>query len=201
MKGTGEGQDMGRVLLGILLGFVLFPAALLMYFQYGFPPVAVGDKPFWGEEALTRAPLHYIVPREAPKYPPIAVNEENLVAGAHIYVDQCAVCHGLHGKQAPVGSRMYPIAPALWERTNVQDQIGVSGDPPGETYWKIANGLRLSGMPAYQGVLTETEIWQVSLLLANANKPLPPGALALLHEPAAQPAPKAAQKPSQDPDD
>lgn len=56
-------------------------------------------------------------------------------------------------------------------------------------------------MPAYQGVLTETEIWQVSLLLANANKPLPPGALALLHEPAAQPAPKAAQKPSQDPDD
>jgi thiosulfate dehydrogenase len=192
---------MGRVLLGILLGFVLFPAALLLYFQYGFPPVAVGDKPFWGEERLTQAPLHYVVPRAAPKFPPIAVTEENLVAGAHVYVDQCAICHGLHGKPAPIGSRMYPIAPPLWERTVVEDQIGVSGDPPGETYWKISNGLRLSGMPAYQGVLTDTEIWQVSLLLANANKPLPPSALALLHDQAAQPEPKAAKRSSPDADE
>jgi hypothetical protein len=47
-------------------------------------------------------------------------------------------------------------------------------------------------MPAYQGVLTDTEIWQVSLLLANANKPLPPAALTLLHE-------QAAEKPSPSP--
>ena len=39
---------------------------------------------------------------------------------------------------------------------------------------------RLTGMPAYKDVLTETEMWQVSLLLANADKPLPPAALDIL---------------------
>jgi hypothetical protein len=35
-------------------------------------------------------------------------------------------------------------------------------------------------MPAYKDVLTDTQRWQVSLLLANADKPLPPMALAIL---------------------
>jgi len=191
---------MGRVLLGILLGCILFPALLLLYFQFGFPPLAVGDKPFFGEEKLTRGPLHSRVPREAPGYSPIPLSEDNLVAGAHVYVEQCAVCHGIHGKVSSIGSRMYPVAPLLWEKKSIEDAVGVSNDPVGETYWKIANGLRLSGMPAYQGVLSDTQIWQVSLLLANANKPLPPAALALLHVPAAENSPKP-RKSSDDSDE
>ena len=192
---------MGRVLLGILLGCIIFPAALLFYYQYGFPPLAVGDKPFYGEVPLIQAPLRYRVPREAPKFSPIAPTEENLVAGAHIYVDQCAVCHGLRGKQASIGTRMYPMAPPLWETHAGDDVVGVSNDPTGETWWKVSNGLRLSGMPAFQGVLSDNEIWQVSLLLSNANKPLPPAALELLHEPVAQPAAPKANKPVPDTDE
>lgn len=186
---------MGRVLLGIVLGCVLFPAALLLYFQYGFPPLAVADKPFYGEQQLISAPLHFRVPREAPQSAPIPMTEENLVAGAHVYADQCAVCHGIHGKPSSIGSRMYPVAPPLWDRHAGDNEVGVSSDPPGETWWKVSNGLRLSGMPAYQGVLTDTQIWQVSLLLANANKPLPPAALALLHESTVENAPKAKKEP------
>jgi mono/diheme cytochrome c family protein len=47
----------------------------------------------------------------------------------------------------------------------------------GETYWKVANGIRLTGMPAYKDLLTDTQLWQVALLLSDANKPLPPAAL------------------------
>jgi len=36
--------------------------------------------------------------------------------------------------------------------------------------WKVANGIRLTGMPAFKNSLSETEMWLVSLLLANANK-------------------------------
>ena len=50
---------------------------------------------------------------------------------------------------------------------------GVTDDPPGETYWKVAHGIRLSAMPSYRKSLTEEQMWQVSLLLANADK-LPP---------------------------
>jgi len=58
--------------------------------------------------------------------------------------------------------------------------VGVSDDPPGETYWKVANGIRLTGMPSYKPQLSDTEMWQVSQLLANADKPLPPDALSIL---------------------
>ena len=77
---------------------------------------------------------------------------------------------------------MYPHAPQLWA-PHSDGVVGVSDAPPGETYWKVFNGIRLTGMPAYNQVLNETQIWQVSLLLANADKPLPPGVLELLKQP------------------
>ena len=50
--------------------------------------------------------------------------------------------------------------------------MGVSDDEVGETYWKIDKGIRLTGMPAYQKILSYTEMWQVAWLLKNADKPL-----------------------------
>jgi hypothetical protein len=38
-------------------------------------------------------------------------------------------------------------------------------------------------MPSFKKVLNQTEMWQVSQLLANADKPLPPGVLTLLQQP------------------
>jgi hypothetical protein len=47
---------------------------------------------------------------------------------------------------------------------------GVTGDPAGFTYWKVANGIRLTGMPAFTGTLYDVQIWQVSQLLANGSR-------------------------------
>ena len=46
----------------------------------------------------------------------------------------------------------------------------MTDDEPGETYWKVANGIRLTGMPGFNQQLSTTEMWQVSLLLAHADK-------------------------------
>ena len=62
---------------------------------------------------------------------------------------------------------------------------GVTDDPAGETYWKVANGIRLTGMPGFTGSLTTDQMWQVSLLLANADK-LPADVNNALMEPLAQ---------------
>lgn len=77
---------------------------------------------------------------------------------------------------------MYPQAPQLWKPEG-NGVVGVSDDPPGETFWKIDNGIRLSGMPSYRKVLIATQEWQVALLLANADKPLPPAVISLLQQP------------------
>jgi thiosulfate dehydrogenase len=34
----------------------------------------------------------------------------------------------------------------------------------------VANGIRMTGMPSFQQSLSTTQMWQVSLLLANADK-------------------------------
>jgi hypothetical protein len=71
---------------------------------------------------------------------------------------------------------MYPKPPKLLEG------MGVTEDPPGETYWKVSNGIRLTGMPGFSESLSQTQMWQVSLLLANANK-LPDSVKSALYRP------------------
>jgi mono/diheme cytochrome c family protein len=188
---------MGKILLGIVFGLVLAPLAVFCWLLFGKVPVAVADKPLPAERLITSGPLNARIGRETVKTPPIQVNEDNLIGGAQAYRDQCAVCHGFHSKASQIGGNMFPDAPPLWEthRKGSEAIVGVSDDPPGETYWKVANGIRLTGMPSYKKVLTETQMWQVSLLLANADKPLPPAALAILRG-EAPPAPAAAAAPA-----
>ena len=126
------------------------------------------------------------------KTPPIQADETAFVAGAEVYRDQCAACHGFHSKPSSFGPQMFPRAPQLWEKHGNSDVVGVSDDPPGETYWKVVNGIRLTGMPSYKKILTDTEMWQVALLLANADKPLPPAALDILNGKAAPGVPSTA---------
>jgi len=88
---------------------------------------------------------------------------------------------------------MYPDAPQLLEpHPNKPEVIGVSDDPLGETYWKVLNGIRLTGMPSFKTQLSDPEVWQVSLFLANANKPMPQSALDILNRAPAPPTEAAA---------
>jgi len=170
-------RGMGRVLIGIIMGIIIAPLLVLAWFRWGNPPVAVVDHPFPLERQITHIPLNLRIRRDMPKTSLVELNETNLIAGAQIYRDDCASCHGFYGKPSVFAAQMYPKAPQLWEKHMNGSVVGVSDDPPGETYWKVANGIRLTGMPAYQKVLTATQIWQVTQLLANADKPLPPQAL------------------------
>jgi mono/diheme cytochrome c family protein len=185
-----------RVLLGIILGAILLPVALIAWLYFGRVPVAVADPPLPQERLLTGIPLNARIDRELIKTVPIPADGNNLVAGAEVYRDQCAACHGFHGKPSAFGAHMFPDAPPLWEKHHDNDVVGVSDDPPAETYWKVANGIRLTGMPAFSQVLTDTQMWQVSLLLANADKPLPPAAVDILRgQPASAPSPAAIGSP------
>ena len=187
---------MARFLVGVLFGLLFIPGALLLWFSRGKVPVAVSDPPLPYEGALTHIPLEKRIAKELITTPAVPGNEATFVAGARVYAQDCAVCHGFHGKPAPIGQRMFPTAPPLWEKHTNGPAVGVSDDPIGETYWKVANGIRLTGMPEFRTLLSDTEIWQVSVLLGNADKPLPPAALAILRD---QPA--ALAKPAKIADD
>ena len=177
------------------MGAILAPVVVVAWLCFGRVPVAVVDPPLPQEQLLTAVPLHARIQRELVRTVPIPADGNNLAAGAEVYRDQCAGCHGFHGKPSSFGAHMFPRAPQLWEQHRNSSAVGVSDDPPGATYWRVANGIRLTGMPSYKDVLTETGMWQVTMLLANADKPLPPAALDILRGQAAAaavPAPSSA---------
>jgi thiosulfate dehydrogenase len=129
-------------------------------------------RPFPFEKQLVHLPLNARVDREL-QQPPFAVSEDVYEAGAHVYKQQCAACHGAPGQTVAYARWMYPVAPALWQKHSHGNVVGVSDDDPGETFWKIKNGIRLSGMPSYENLLSNDEMWDVALLLKNADQQLP----------------------------
>ena len=186
---------MARFLLGIIAGVLLVPFAVYVLFLFGRVPVAVADPPLPRERLMTSVPLHARIQREMIGAAPIPANETNLIAGAGIYTERCSVCHGLHNKPSAIGADMYPVAPQLLEKHGKNNIVGVTDDPIGETYWKVYNGIRLTGMPSFKDQLSETEMWQVSLLLSYADKPLPPNALLILNNALTPPTGKHTQPP------
>ena len=173
----------GTFVFAFLLGVLALPLGVYFYFRYGAPPVATADKPFPFEQQIVSVPLDARIKRESPADAPIKPTPEVMLAGAHIYREQCAACHGLQWHPSAFANSMFPGAPQLWETHHGGKVVGVSDDPPGETYWKVKNGIRLSGMPAYQSLLTDDQMWQVSVLLANADKPIAPDAAQVLSRP------------------
>lgn len=167
---------MSRGAFGVVcfvVGLLLLPIGVFFYLRFGAPPVAVTDSAFPFEKQIVQVPLGARIKREMPGAAPIQVTPENLAAGAGIYKQQCAFCHGLPGHDSAFADHMYPPAPQLWKPHGHSGVVGASDDPPGESFWKIKNGIRLTAMPAYADMLSENQMWQVTLLLSTADKPQP----------------------------
>ncbi len=152
-------------LAGLVLGVVALVTGFWLYFAMGGAPVATTENPMPFEKRLAGMALHARLDRQKPVEPPVAADEPNFLAGAAVYKQHCAVCHGLPGREpTAIASGMYPPPPTLLEGN------GVTDDPAWETHGKAANGIRMSGMPGFRSKLTDTQLWQVSQLLAHADK-------------------------------
>jgi thiosulfate dehydrogenase len=174
--------------IGILIGVLLMVAGAWFYFTTGWAPVAVADPPMLFEKKLAHGALNARIGKDPhPDPAPVPVTEATYLAGADVYKQNCAVCHGLPGKpQSAIAEGMFPKPPELFHGT------GVTDDPAWETYWKARNGIRLTGMPGFKNSLNDTQLWQVSVLLANADKISPAVKSALTSPPPSVPTPPVA---------
>jgi thiosulfate dehydrogenase len=174
---------MRKFLFGLIVGLIAVPLCVFLYFATGRAPVATAAPPMPLERLMAGMALHARMDKEMPKSVPIAADEAAYTAGAQIYKDHCAVCHGLPGQaQTAIAKGMFPKPPKLLEGT------GVSDDPAGETYWKVAGGIRMTGMPGFEKTLSTNQMWQVSVLLANSDK-LPKAVMDILSAAPAAPVP------------
>jgi thiosulfate dehydrogenase len=153
------------LVLGILLGVLLVAGGVYYYFASGRAPVATAASPMPFEKKIAQIGLHAYLDKLPHPEPQVPANETNLLTGAKVYKENCAACHGLPGEpKTAIAQGMYPAPPQLFHGA------GVTDDDEWESYWKVENGIRMTGMPGFKGQLTETQIWQVSVLVKNANK-------------------------------
>ena len=159
-----------RLWKGIAIGFiaalVVFAIGAWLYTGFGLAPVAAAADPIPFEEYFAHRALKAQVHKAADLRSPIDASEPNLAAGATIYKEHCAVCHGFpNHPETNIAKGMFPHPPQLFHGK------GVTDDPVGETFWLAKNGIRLSGMPAFGKTLSETQLWQVAQLLATPTLP------------------------------
>ncbi len=159
---------MKRILFGFVLAFVLIAIGGYFFITTGHMPMATsaGALPF--EETVAKMALRASYRDSVNLKDPLPLNDDNLKAGADVYNGNCAMCHGaLDQKRPDLATAMFPHAPELLKGT------GVTDDPEGVTYWKVTNGIRMTGMPGFDKVLDEKHRWQVTMLLAHRDKLTP----------------------------
>ena len=188
------------LIIGLVLGIVLVFVGIYFYFATGQAPVATkaSEMPF--EHRFAHMALDAYLNKQPHPNPPVSPEEATFLAGAKVYTEHCAVCHGLPGEpKTAIADGMFPKPPQLFHG------IGVTDDEPWETYWKVNSGIRMTGMPGFGDRLSETQMWQVSVLLKNADKISPAvktqllGSLSPSGAPTATPAPVAGSAPAPNP--
>ena len=182
---------MNKFVWGLVAGVVAVPVLAIVYILSGYAPTAVSDRPLPLERFLAGGALHARTSREAPKRDLASFTTADLVAGAQVFRRGCG-CHGSpQSAEQRARPATFPPAPQLFTPDG-----SVTDDPVGVSYWKVKNGIRLTGMPSFKFVLSDEQMWQVAALVAKADK-LPTEALDTLKQPFFMPpSPPAAGAPA-----
>ncbi|MHB8744871.1 MAG: c-type cytochrome [Sulfuricaulis sp.] len=162
------------MLKGVIWGAVLTVAVALIgaysLVHSGLIPANADAKPGWLETWMAGTSLNATLHRDAPRgQNPVALTQQNLLNGVHLFAQNCAVCHGSAkgaDSPSPIAKGEYPKPPQL-------ASDGVEDDPEGVSFWKIKHGIRLTGMPSFGYSLSDRQIWTLALFLKHMDK-LPP---------------------------
>ena len=115
-----------------------------------------------GQQKKSHGHGHWTAPREAAERPnPIPSGQASTERGNELFQTHCVVCHGPHGKgDGPAAAGLAPGPP---------DLIRMAGHhADGDIAWKIANGR--GAMPAWKGVLSENDIWDLTNFIQSLGK-------------------------------
>jgi len=116
-------------------------------------------KPHWPgvrraiEGVVDASVQHHAAGIEVPQ-----ISADRVAAGALAYSESCATCHGAPG-----------IDRLAWAKGMLPEPPHLSREPSeytlAETFWIIDKGIKMSGMPSWEGTLSEQEMWTIAALV------------------------------------
>jgi mono/diheme cytochrome c family protein len=168
---------MKNFVAGIVATLVVLMLGGWLYLKLGCVDMRADREPSRLEADLAHTALGASAARNAPQQQnPFQPIESNLLAGARLYRDKCADCHGRPDNPvSDYGRSFNPRAPQFMQRP--------FRVPENETFFFIKHGVRWSAMPAWGTIMADSEIWQVVTFLKSVDN-LPPSVQQELHKPA-----------------
>jgi mono/diheme cytochrome c family protein len=166
---------MKNFIAGFLAGAFVLVAGGLVYLRLGLFDVR-SDIPV---SALTSrflsSGIHASVRSNAPKLQsPLSQNDETLIAGGKLYLNDCVGCHGEPGKSpSNFGATFYPPAPQF-------PRVGTKYSEA-EVFWVAKHGIRRTGMAAQGSSYTDARLWSLAAFITRFPN-LPPKILEGIHQ-------------------
>ena len=160
---------MRNFVFGIVVALIALVAGGWFLLEKGYVDFAADQRPSYLESKLAMGAVDASTDRRATEQKnPVAPTEENVVAGAKLYLDHCAGCHGVPSNpDSQFAHSFYPPVPGFFK--DAPDM------PENQNFYIIKRGIRWTGMPAWNRTLNDTEIWEVVTFLSGIGK-LPPAA-------------------------
>ena len=150
---------MNRIIVGALIAVTAIGAVGVTVVYSGAYNVAASEPHsgpvFW---LLETARVRSIKAHAKGILPPgDLTRQERIDAGASHYTEHCAACHSAPGVQADdMAEGMYPKPPSLTDATKRYT--------PGELFWILKNGIKMTGMPSW-GDHSDEDLWNAVAFL------------------------------------
>lgn len=159
---------MKRFFIGFVTGAVVLTICVFGYLRLGLANVgADAPAPAWITQWMfssVHASIHRRVDRELRS--PLPDDDETLIAGGKLYLNDCVGCHGATGKPpSQFGATFYPPAPQL-----ARDGTRYS---EAEVYWIAKHGIRRTGMAAQGSSYSDHQLWLLAGFISRITN-LPP---------------------------
>jgi mono/diheme cytochrome c family protein len=171
---------MRSFIAGVVVTLLVLAGSVFAISQFGLYPIGADNPPSAIERALAGRAMDVYADRHKPDGKnPVDLTPANLTEGAMEYEEHCAFCHGgAKAKVSPMRNRFSPPVPQLVNRIPHDDDAWL--------FWVTKHGARMTGMPAWDGVMSDDEIWKVVAFIKHSDA-LPPETQAQWREMASTP--------------
>ena len=159
---------MRNFILGVVVALLVIVLGGLAVAMLGMFPTNADATPPHFERRIANMAVDASMEKHAARIAnPIPATDDNIIAGMKVYTMNCAVCHGgLDNKPSQLQHHFYPPVPQLI--------MHPMDDEEWHIFYAIRTGIRYSGMPAWENVLSSDDMWKTTAFLSHLDK-LSPG--------------------------
>jgi len=179
--------DVKTFLEGFAIGTLVLILGVFLFLKTEMADIRADAVPSPWIAGFLNIATHASVRRNAPtQQSPLPNDEQVLLAGGKLFLNDCAGCHGEPGKPSEFGATFYPPVPQFAQTATRYTEAQI--------VWIAKHGIRRSGMGAEGTSYSDIDYWHLARFIRQMTQ-LPPHVLeAIKPPPAQQPSPSDVKK-------